>query len=227
MLLDDNKCPFCNEFDKQRYPFYFKDLYGFNCDVDERCILDTDNFACVPSIGSFVEGYILVIPKQHFLSSFTMPESHIIELLSITHALSRFYRHCYHQNYIMYEHGTADTANVGGMSVVHAHLHCMPCSHKIISNMYEYDFIRFDSFFEAQKYYLAHSRQAYLLLKDIDNSFYLSISDNIPSQYFRTKVCDTLGIPGTGDWRKYPYFNNLKKTFIVASKYGLNKTSLK
>ena len=188
MLVNDNGCPFCNEFNGRKELSYFEVMYGSKYDIAERCIFQTDNFSCVPSIGSFVEGYVLVVPKQHFLSVLTMPESHIKELLSIIRILASFYKSFYHQNFLIYEHGTADIKNVGGMSVVHAHLHFLPCAQKVISLFHEYEFLRFDSLFAAQKYYLENSSHPYLLLKDIDNSIYLAIAENITSQYFRKKI---------------------------------------
>ena len=91
MLVNDNGCPFCNEFNGRKELSYFEIMFGAKYDIEERCILETDNFSCVPSIGSFVEGYILVIPKKHYLSALTMPETHLNEILSISRILSNFY----------------------------------------------------------------------------------------------------------------------------------------
>ena len=223
MLVNDNGCPFCNEFNGRKELSYFEVMYGSKYDIAERCIFQTDNFSCVPSIGSFVEGYVLVVPKQHFLSVLTMPESHIKELLSIIRILASFYKSFYHQNFLIYEHGTADIKNVGGMSVVHAHLHFLPCAQKVISLFHEYEFLRFDSLFAAQKYYLENSSHPYLLLKDIDNSIYLAIAENIPSQYFRKKICDFCSLKGTGDWKEYPYIDNIKKTLATAKEFRIKE----
>lgn len=223
MLVNDNGCPFCNELNGRKDLSYFEVMFGLKYDITDRCIFETENFSCVPSIGSFVEGYILVIPKQHFLSTLMMPESHIKELLSITRVLSNFYNNYYHQSFLIYEHGTADAGNVGGMSVVHAHLHFVPCSQQVISVLPEFNFLRFDSFFAAQKYYLKNSSYPYLLLKDIDNSIFLVIDENIPSQYFRRRVCDICGVKGTGDWKRYPYIDNIKKTLAAAKQFEIKK----
>lgn len=223
MLVNDNGCPFCNEFNGRKELSYFEIMFGAKYDIEERCILETDNFSCVPSIGSFVEGYILVIPKKHYLSALTMPETHLNEILSISRILSNFYSNYYHQNFLIFEHGTSNIKNVGGMSVVHAHLHFVPCSVQVISLLSEFDFLKFESLWAAQEYYLKNDTAPYLLLKDIDDSYYLAISENIPSQYFRKKVCDICSIKGTGDWKGYPYIDNIKKTLTAARQFGLEK----
>lgn len=223
MLVNDNGCPFCNEFNGRKELSYFEIMIGSQYGIIERKILETDNFVCVPSIGSFVEGYVLVIPKQHFLSTLIMPECRVEELNRIIYALSRFYSDYYHKKILIYEHGTADSCNIGGMSVVHAHLHVVPCSEQVISKMCEYNFLRFNDLFDAQAYYLNNSKYPYLLLKDVDDKFYMAVNDVIPSQYFRNKVCDLCGIKGTGDWKKYPYIENIKRTLASAKEYGLTK----
>lgn len=223
MLVNDNGCPFCNEFNGRKDLSYFEVMFGSKYDIEERCILETDNFSCVPSIGSFVEGYILTIPKKHYLCALMMPENHLKELLSISTTLSSFYNNYYHKSFLIFEHGTADIKNVGGMSVVHAHLHFVPCSVQVFSLLPEFQFLKFESIWAVQEYYLKNNTTPYLLLKDTDDSYYLAIAENIPSQYFRKKVCDICGVKGTGDWKKYPYIDNIKKTLTAARQYGLKE----
>ena len=110
---------YARKFHGRKELSYFEIMFGAKYDIEERCILETDNFSCVPSIGSFVEGYILVIPKKHYLSALTMPETHLNEILSISRILSNFYSNYYHQNFLIFEHGTSNIKNVGGMSVAH------------------------------------------------------------------------------------------------------------
>lgn len=222
MQVNDNGCPFCNEFNGHKELSYFEVMFGSVYGIDQRCIFETEHFACVPSIGSFVEGYLLVIPKQHFLSSLVMPASYTPELLSIISLISNFYDRTYHKHMIMYEHGTATTQKVGGMSVVHAHLHFVPCSQQIITKFPEFSFLKFQSFSEAAEYYSRNQDSPYLLLKDVDGCLYFSTSDKIPSQYFRKRVCDLCGMPGTGDWKKYPYVEHIKKTLAAAKCFDFN-----
>jgi len=219
MQVNDNGCPFCNEFNGHKELSYFEIMFGLKYGIIKRCIFETEHFACVPSIGSFVEGYLLVIPKQHFLSSLVMPTAYMPELLSIISLISKFYDKAYHKDMIMYEHGTKNAQKVGGMSVVHAHLHFVPCSQQIVTKCPEFSFLKFLSFSEAAEYYSMNKDYPYLLLKDIDGNLYFSISDEIPSQYFRKRICDLCGTPGTGDWKKYPYIDHIKKTLATAMNF--------
>lgn len=221
MQVNDNGCTFCNEFNGRKELSYFEIMFGSKYGITERRIFETEHFACVPSLGSFVEGYLLVIPKQHFLAALSMPEAYIAELQSAIGAISSFTRGYYHKSFVMYEHGAASTEHAGGMSVVHAHLHFVPCSQNAISMCPEFSFLKFQDLFEAARYYSAHRDRPYLLLKDADDSLYFSAADDIPSQYFRKRVCDLCGIPGTGDWKAYPYIGNIRKTIQAAKDYKI------
>lgn len=220
MNVNDNGCTFCNEFNGRKDLSYFENTFGLKNSIEKRSIFETENFACVPSIGSFVEGYLLLIPKQHFLSSLSMPEAHLKELLCILNILSSFYQDCYHSSYIVYEHGSSSLDNIGGMSVVHAHLHLVPYSSSLLPELNEFKFLRFKDILETRSYYLSSNQNnPYLLFKDTNNFIYFAISENIPSQYFRKKVCDSCGLTGMGDWKEYPFIDNIKRTLATAKKY--------
>ncbi len=224
MNVNDNGCPFCNEFNGRKELSYFEIMFGSKFQIEERCLFETNLFACVPSIGSFVEGYLLIIPKKHFLSSLLFPDEYLYELMKINTVLSRFYEEYYHSGFLIYEHGTSDASHVGGMSVVHAHLHYVPYNLPIISMCPEFSFAKFENFFDVSRYYASLPlNHPYLLLQDVDGSIYLAFSDDIPSQFFRKRVCDICGLTGQGDWKIYPFVENIKKTISAAQKYGLRE----
>lgn len=222
MKVNEYGCPFCNEFNGKKSLSYFENTIGLKYGIEQRCILETKNFVCVPSIGSFVEGYVLVIPRQHFLSSLSFPCNHTEELLSIIDFLRKFYSDVFQGRFIIFEHGSSSFNNPGGMSVLHAHLHLVPYNELLIESVNEFDFIKYDSLYDLKKYYLSQNIQnPYLLLKDTDNNIYYCEEEKIPSQYFRKRVCNNLGLNGMGDWKKYPFIENIQKTIILANDYRL------
>lgn len=224
MNVNTNGCPFCNEFNGRKDLSYFENTYGKKCGIQNRCVIETTNFACVPSVGSFVPGYVLVIPRKHFLSYLGMPDSYLFECQKIIKILETHFHNCYHSSYILYEHGAGDENNPGGTSVVHAHLHLLPCNTEIISQCPEYQFISFTSFFETVEYYRKNGHnKPYLLFRDCNATWSLSLSNNIPSQFFRKRVCDILGTPGMGDWKVFPFIENIQKTIANAQLYELQK----
>jgi hypothetical protein len=160
------------------------------------------------------------------LSSLLLPADYLRELSAIIRVLGKFMMDCYHTPFVIYEHGTANAENVGGMSVAHAHLHCVPCRTAVAPRCPEFDFIKPESFAGvADDYQRYGDNRPYLLLRDLDGSLYLAISESIPSQFFRKRVCDLCGFNGKGDWREYPFIDNLRNTIRTARKYGLQNQS--
>lgn len=224
MKINEYGCPFCNEFNGKKSLSYFENNIGLKHGIKQRCVLETKNFACVPSIGSFVEGYLLIIPRKHFLSSLSMPYQYTEELLSVIRFIGDFYMYSYKTKYIIFEHGSSNLDNPGGMSVLHAHLHLVPYDMLLLPTINEFDFIRYGSFYELKKDYLSQSIQnPYLLLKDTDDKIYYCEAEKIPSQYFRKKICNNCGLVGMGDWKKYSFVDNIEKTIVSANRYLLQE----
>lgn len=222
MNVNSNGCPFCNEFNGRKELSYFENVYGKRFGVFDRCLFKTELFVCVPTIGSFVPGYVLVIPKKHFLSFLGMPDSYLQECQTIIDRLAAHYQLCYQSQFILFEHGTADNSNPGGMSVVHAHIHLLPCNIDIIENCHEFQFSSFSCLVDVIKFYRANGdNRPYLLLRDSNKVYYLSFSSDIPSQFFRKRVCDVIGKPRMGDWKMYPFIENLKTTISNAQQYKI------
>lgn len=223
MKVNEYGCPFCNEFNGKKHLSFFDNTIGKKYGITKRCVLETKNFVCVPSIGSFVEGYVLIIPKKHFLSILSIPYNYTEELLSIIEILNQFYFDSYQSGFIMFEHGSSLFNNSGGMSVLHAHLHLVPYNTLFISSVIsEFDFIKYNNYCDLKNDFSSqNTKMPYLLFKDIDNGIYYCENEKIPSQYFRKKVCDNCGLIGMGDWKEYPFIDNIKKTIATATRYQL------
>ena len=220
--IHENGCTFCNECNGRKELSYFEKAFARKYGIPDRTVMDTPCFTVLPSLGSFVRGYLLIIPKQHALSFLSLSHEHLSELDTIESKIAAFFKKIYGKKYILFEHGSSDESNVGGMSVVHAHIHMLPCTTAIMPYSKEYTYLSFDSFAEASEYYRANAfGRPYLLCKDIDGRIYLSFAEKIPSQYFRSLVCDLIAEHGTGNWKVYPYIDNIKHTVADAAEYRL------
>lgn len=222
MKINEFGCPFCNEFNGKKHLSYFEKNIGTMRGIHERCILETKNFVCVPSIGSFVEGYLLIIPKKHFLSFLSIPFNYTKELFSIFDCLNDYYLNFYNSKFIVFEHGSSNQDNTGGMSVFHAHLHVVPYDLSFFSIVRDYQFMKFNSFLAVKNAYCSRTEQnPYLFFKDTNGDYYYSENKNIPSQFFRKRMCNSLGLINMGDWKEYPFIENIEKTISSANNYQL------
>lgn len=221
MNIYDNGCPFCNEFNGHFELSYFWNAYGKKRNIDERCVFETDNFACVPPLGSFCEGYLLIVPRFHYLSMLTMPLDLLLELKTILTVVSRFIKENYKKNTVFFEHGSSSISNPGGMSVVHAHIHCVPCSEIEASYLHEVVFLNFPSIDDVKRYWekTTHNNP-YLLYLDTFGKVFFHEGEHIPSQYMRRIMCNIIRGDDTWNWKQYPYLDNIRKTVEIAKEYN-------
>jgi diadenosine tetraphosphate (Ap4A) HIT family hydrolase len=96
-------------------------------EVWNKPLLESDHFVVLPSLGSLVPGWVLVIPKQHYLCIGALPQSLFPEFQRVKKEIvkliaSQFGDPC------LFEHGPSSPGLKVGCSVDHAHLHVVPFS---------------------------------------------------------------------------------------------------
>ena len=179
-----------------------------------RTIYENKYFFVMPSIGQFINGYLLIIPKAHVMSmaefskelidEFNIVLEDVITILKLTYNFS---------DILVWENGTGNSGKGKAKdSVVHCHVHVAP-SH-ITANKIE----------EISTFSLAaiktndiknYNKHSYLLIKDGTDSWKINNNPSvyIPRQYVRQILADEYGIPGElWNWREYPYSDQVYKT---------------
>ena len=69
-----NNCVFCEEFQCQS--FILK-----NEDFGNRVLYETENFKVLPGLGHIMEGYLLIVSKDHYISVGELPGKLFKELV--------------------------------------------------------------------------------------------------------------------------------------------------
>jgi diadenosine tetraphosphate (Ap4A) HIT family hydrolase len=88
-----------------------------------RFIAVTDRFAALPTFGSFVPGYILVVPKDHILSFGQLGHDALDEAEALVRDLADRIAGVYGMPVLGFEYGS----NLpGGRRIEHAHWHLLP-----------------------------------------------------------------------------------------------------
>ncbi len=202
-------CDICSELQKDRRA-YFHSIYKSR--LPERILYDSKNFFVMPSIGQMIEGYLLIVPKHHYLSIGQMPEVLIAEVEAIKDYVSKQLTRLYGPP-IFFEHGPIREA--GGCGVYHAHLHAVPCGqlHGILDRISkDFEIKRTDSLVELREYVAMN--ESYVYFEDITGEKYSFVVDEIPSQYFRRLIAELMNNT-RWDWRSYRYNNDkLSETFF-------------
>jgi diadenosine tetraphosphate (Ap4A) HIT family hydrolase len=187
------QCDFCNELSGSSENAFGR-LYGEQLEC--RILSRSSQFAVIPSLGQIVEGYLLVLPINHFRALGDLPGPLLQEFAATCERVGNTLKDHYGP-YILFEHGTR-SEGVGGCGIYHAHLHAVSLAE--ISDPVEILKLRF-AYTELN--HLDDIREqseglsSYLLYQDPRARLYLFDTGPLPSQYMRKLIADA---QGTQDW---------------------------
>lgn len=177
-------------------------------------VLETDDFVLTPTLGSVVPNWLLLWPKQPYLSC--------LEWKGADADLDEVARNALSQldapmpdNYIWFEHGCAKHGSLTGCGVNHAHLH-------ILLDPY----FSLEQFHSTVEQFLEDQRSGKSISKTHASSFggdYHCYGGNgkthIPrgsgelgSQFFRKVVASLANETENWDYRKHPFEVNVQRT---------------
>jgi len=191
------QCDFCNEF-KGNQTNAFAALYGSR--PARRVSFETSSFVVVPSLGQIVPGYLLVVPKVHFVAIADMPHDALVELEELrAKLLARLSAH--YGTYLFFEHGTR-TQNCGGCGITHAHLHAVPFSATADPIRQLKDQWTYDPICQFPDLRDIPVRSSYLYYESVTNGRFAFYPETISSQYVRRLLADALSTQDW-DWRTF------------------------
>jgi diadenosine tetraphosphate (Ap4A) HIT family hydrolase len=96
---------------------------------ENRVVYETSNFFVCSSLGSMgIEGYVLLVPKEHYEGMGRLPAYLYKELEDLTSLTRARLTEAYGQRPIIFEHGpkVGKSGWGGGTSIDHAHFHFVP-----------------------------------------------------------------------------------------------------
>lgn len=178
----------------------------------DHILYETENFCVITGLGAFIEGYLLILTKEHVLSIAELDSDKIKELESLKSLIKEAFRKIYNKQLIVFENGCSGT--IGGRfknSIGHAHIHLMPINineeiiHKIFKN------IKYKTLQKIEDI-LFFKKEPYIYFETNDGSCYLSTDLNdIERQHIRRIIAASIKIDKY-NWREYKYFDNCHKT---------------
>lgn len=198
-------------------------------DPFSEILLESDNFVVVPTLGSLVDGWVLIVPRKHYLSFFTLPPSLFSELKSILDRLASFCALCFGEP-TLFEHGPARPGSSLGCGIDHAHLHLAPLpfsltdatmrsfeAHAVTLERIElYEDVRLKTLSTV----LGH-KSDYLFLEEGGRTFLVKLVEAPPSQFLRRVIARRLGVPDKYDYRTHSGVRSAKRTAeIFLSNFG-------
>ena len=169
--------------------------------IHQRILYDDGFFVVFPALGHFVPGYLLIAPKEHYVSVSTLPEKIKEDLEQVQTKVKKILSEVYGP-VIFFEHGPA--SRKGGCCIEHAHVHAVPVHFNL-------DTIELPSR-QIQTYTQLPSDE-YLFVEDHKGVKQCYQANNLPSQLMRRKIAQQLNIPERWDWGVYEGREEMQKTY--------------
>jgi len=201
-----NECRFCEVLTTDNQ---------FALNLPENTILlETENFIVIPTLGQFIEGWLMIVSKEHKRAASTMNYIELTELNDLIKTVRQIIEYAYGKT-IIFEHGPAKSPyKKAGCCVEHMHIHVVPFKNKLSSVI---DFIPFPhiKIFSFKALSLLSVDESYLLLgeKSFSDEFYLfQVNKTIPNQYLRQIIAVISDKDNQWDWRQHFMRDNIERS---------------
>ncbi len=175
--------------------------------LEDRILLETDNFYVLAGLGPICEGYVIIATKEHVQCYGEMNPVNEAEFLRLKQKTTTALISAY-GDYQLYEHGkngVCFTDGPGTKHCYHAHLNCVPTS----VNLQPMLSARFQSIpvgsMQDIRASCAYS-DGYLYYENREDALIFPVSERLPGQFLRRLFCEALGEPDRVDYLANPNY---------------------
>jgi len=207
-----HRCSLCAEAGGRSERNLFHALLGHRIGTS-YLLFETENFVVMPSVGSLVPGYLLVVPRRHALSFGHVSGQYDEELRRLTVSVESALARKYGKRIIFFEHGPVSSRAGGGSCVDHAHLHAVPVpDHVNLVSVIRRDFAvhEADGFGATREW--VQRGVPYLLVRHHDARVYICDAWAVVSQYLRRALALQLGRSEEWDWAAFSHAEHVAAT---------------
>lgn len=191
-------CPFCKIL-----------INRLNPPIKDRVLYESKNFIVIPALGQFVEGYVLIVSKQHIPYMACLDNKQFKELIEIKTLLSKILGSIY-ESPIFFEHGSYSENMESGNSVHHAHIHVVGRNVSILNEVSGIINLEKESSIITLNKYLKN-KESYIYYEETDGTIYSQKVDcSFPSQFMRQLLASKIGVKDMWDWKTYEFTENIE-----------------
>jgi ATP adenylyltransferase len=194
-------CVLCGELEKRR-----------GADPWNVPLFSSEAFIALPSLGALVEGWLLLVPKNHFISIGALPDHLFEEMNAFRRVLELALTECY-GSVVAFEHGPSKERRNVGCGVDHAHMHLVPVSFDLatfVSPMLPSGATWKPAGIDECRQ--SHQRgEDYLYVEQPLGSGRIA-TGNMGSQLFRRVIASQIGNREEYNWREHPHLGNVMAT---------------
>ena len=192
----------------------------FFCDPDkDRVLYTSEHFYVLLGLGPIVEGYAILVAKEHVRSMFDLPEELRAAYETEKRCLKQFIAHVYGPS-IVTEHGrvlacTVEDEEAHDLLCYHAHQLFFPVDIDLsqLSNDGPFEKIEIsgNSLFDIDPSQLQDDEEYLLFESSADQVFVHKVRGKCPRQYMRYLVARSQGRPERASWQRYPDLPRIKE----------------
>lgn len=187
---------------------------------DWAVLFEDEHFVAVPSLGAFIPGWLLVLPRRHELNLAQMPTSRLDDLWSFVERFLPAWTAEFGP-ITMFEHGPSGQGRNAGCGIDHAHLHVVPSG--------DWDLLA-DAKRQLPMLEWRHvsglgdvrpeltAGKDYLFLRAPDGRLWAAAHTDVPSQALRRVIAANLHIPERYNWRDHPHRDVVRATIARAER---------
>lgn len=173
-------------------------------------IYETKNFRILLDTFPVHPGHILLSSKKHYGCIGELNSELLDELIILKSKVTLWMNHAC----IFYEHGRFGACNAAGNKCEHLHLHCLPlslCLHSELKPKFNFSVIA--NYNEISK--IVDQYGKYLLFENNDSNTccYLPKNQNVPAHFLRSLLCNQLSCPALASWEEYNNIEIFKQSY--------------
>ena len=188
-------------------------------EVADTPIIENENYYLLSSIGSLVEGWTLVIPKEH---EFSMKGHYAnSNFYNFINDCIRIIKKTYSVNKVaVFEHGANKFGSMTACGTNHSHMHIVPLKNSLLNDFSKSLSLKKMRFDQIENYV---DDSEYLLYADVEDSLetsfcYVHLLEKPISQFFRRIIATNLGCPEKYNYREYDNMEISNATVIALQK---------
>ncbi len=175
------------------------------------CVLwETPNFAVLPSLGSLVPGWLLVVPKRPMPNLIGLCDNEYDELEALVSLTSKKLR-VFPGRAHMFEHGGRSGSSLS-CGVDQAHLHVVPLEFDIIELAQSDNSILWSSVSSLDAVRTQISPDSEYLYVSAFGEALLGSPRQPTSQWFRRLIANQMGVPEEWNYREFPKLDVVRET---------------
>ncbi|MHC4166010.1 MAG: HIT family protein [Planctomycetota bacterium] len=179
-------------------------------EVRDTLLGQTDHFQWIPGLGAFVEGYSLIVCKEHVLNTGCFDADVINELERFICEIRKTLRAVYETGSVVFEHGSMGNHDYAGGCIEHQHIHILPADLPHVPSVLLSSFVNHgpvDSMKELIEFNRRHI--PYMYYEPSSEERYVLEAKTLPRQYLRQVIAVEFGRPDDWDWRQKGFLGNI------------------